>query len=293
MPFVNQAERRAPEQRPRVRPGVWFLLFLVAGFGVLYLGAMRSWFVATLGSETYPELKFALSWATLGLACGLLATFAWALLTHSARMWKSWRAPLLVCALMVGGSQYAARDTSDRLVLVIDGIRWDHEAKALMLHAMAAPSVAHAYERGELEATALVESWSIGPSGVEGMGMRPGERYPQAMLRDLREDTATPPSAHLDGVALVELGYIPASWSQESEGDVWLNALPPSNFPEYLFLAAKVTLVNRAQHPVGRTAGATFLLRCGTEPAFFPNDHEISKHIRQARSVIPPEEHKE
>ena len=86
----------------------------------------------------------------------------------------------------------------------------------------------------------------------------------------------------------MEFGYIRASWSQETDGVFWIFGAPPNEVPGYLPLTAKVTLVNRARQPVGRTAGAAFSLPGHTDLAFYPNDHEISEFIQLLRSETLP-----
>lgn len=294
MPTMGPAERRTPEAYRRVRPAFWLLAPVAIGAAILHVGARRAWFVGALASETHPDLKFALSWAGLGLAYGTLAIAVWALLTRRGRGWKSWIAPLLVCAFMVGGSQYAAQHVSDHLTLVIDGIRWDDEEETFWLHALAAPGVARAYDRGDVRPTVLLETRF---DTLRWVGRVPDYGMAGALLGGLRKWNATPAPEHLPGVELVELGWIAASTGHIPLDLKSVMSPPPREVPSnrLLPLTARVTLVDRAERPVGRIAGAAFLLPCGALAEDPPIGYEegVDGLLRSARSLNGPEERKE
>ncbi|MCZ6690974.1 MAG: hypothetical protein O7H41_15395, partial [Planctomycetota bacterium] len=144
------AEMTTPDERPRVRPAVWLLLFSTGGAGLLYSAERGDWLLDALASGMLHNLTYYLAWAALGIAYAILSSILWIRWISIASRWRGLIFIPLISLLMVGGSQLAARRAQSSLLVVIYHTEWDLASETFTIHALAPESIARAIRRGDL-----------------------------------------------------------------------------------------------------------------------------------------------
>ena len=109
MAIDKPEEKRGPEEHPRVRWGIWLLVLLVLGSGLLYLGAKQAWFVRELEAGSLANQGLLLRWAMIGVAYSILATWIFARQAPKVRKRHTLIAFLTILGFMLGGGRVVTR----------------------------------------------------------------------------------------------------------------------------------------------------------------------------------------
>ncbi|MCZ6687979.1 MAG: hypothetical protein O7H41_00040 [Planctomycetota bacterium] len=166
------AEMTTPDERPRVRHGVWLLLLLAGGSIFLFAGMRLGWFLDALEAGRLSNCTFLLTWLVAGSVYSAIATLVLSLIAYRL----SWRGTLLTLlaflAPMLCGSYVAARKGIEQVFIVPIVIWWDHEEREFVLRALSTPTVADAFNRGDLRVLLCVDALWVKNEESWGKGQR-------------------------------------------------------------------------------------------------------------------------
>ena len=252
MPFDVPAQRRAPEERPRVRPSLWAVVFILGGVWLLLLAHRQEWFLGALATGTLHNQTYYLAWALVGVAYSILAALIWIRCVRRPGQFRTVAGFLLLAISMTAVSQVAARSITRNLGLVITGMDWDRNTGEFIIQALSRQVIANACEREDLQASVSVEGLWWTPSEKAGWNVPLAEAQveeiavgaPDLLGRrgaDMKADWASP--------ALAPLGPLRVYWEPSGQ---------EADTGYFFFGRVNAALLNRDGRRVGRDSACRF-----------------------------------
>ncbi|MCZ6688630.1 MAG: hypothetical protein O7H41_03405 [Planctomycetota bacterium] len=138
-------------------------MLVLGGLGLLLLGHKQEWFLAALETGALHNQTYFLAWGLVGLAYSLLASFMWLRWARQPGRVRRVLELFFLVALMMAGSQVAARRIMHPLWVKFVNMSWDPVSQEFVVD-LASPiaAVAESHIRGDFQAIVSVEGlwWS-------------------------------------------------------------------------------------------------------------------------------------
>ncbi|MCZ6688250.1 MAG: hypothetical protein O7H41_01400 [Planctomycetota bacterium] len=151
-----------------MRPSVWLFMLVMGGMCLLVVGDSHAWFLDLLATGTLHNLTYFLAWAIVGAVYGLLASFMWLRWARQLGRVRRVLGMCLLVALMMAGSQVAARRVMHPLNLFIANCEWDQDSQEFEVSlASTSQAFAQARRRGNLQVIVSVEGLWWSPSEMK------------------------------------------------------------------------------------------------------------------------------